>query len=220
MMPIGKDRKPVLEHVLRLLLRHGLEDVVVVTKPDNEVIQDYFGDGSRFGARMAFHAQPFPAMGSADVVRDAYVNTDIRRYERILTYYGDIVSDLNIGALLRKHSRSKAALTLALSKEYRLQVVVPKMNASGQISRVVAYPELRKVLSGGRSRTIVGVSIAENDTLALLEDLETEGMDFMGGFVPELLRRKKRVTGYVHRGYWVDVGTEENYIVLTHRSVT
>src|SRR3954464_11057898 len=49
--------KPVLEHILEGLLTAGIREIFIVTGFRAEVIENYFGDGSKWGARIAFGRQ-------------------------------------------------------------------------------------------------------------------------------------------------------------------
>jgi UDP-N-acetylglucosamine diphosphorylase / glucose-1-phosphate thymidylyltransferase / UDP-N-acetylgalactosamine diphosphorylase / glucosamine-1-phosphate N-acetyltransferase / galactosamine-1-phosphate N-acetyltransferase len=49
--------KPILEHIVEGLLHAGIHDIFIVTGFRAEVIEDYFSDGSRWNARIAFGRQ-------------------------------------------------------------------------------------------------------------------------------------------------------------------
>src|SRR6185436_2584194 len=52
MMPLVN--RPMLEHIISLLTRHGFDDVVVTVAYLANQIRDYFGDGSDFGVRVRY----------------------------------------------------------------------------------------------------------------------------------------------------------------------
>jgi len=49
--------RPILEHILEGLLATGIREVCLITGWKAEVIEDHFGDGSRFGARISYARQ-------------------------------------------------------------------------------------------------------------------------------------------------------------------
>ena len=51
MMPLAN--KPMMEHIVNLLARHGFDDIVVTVAFLANQIRDYFGDGSEFGVTHA-----------------------------------------------------------------------------------------------------------------------------------------------------------------------
>lgn len=79
--------KPILEHILAGLLPTGIRDYCFVTGFKAEVIEDHFGDGSRWGARIAYRRQLVQdgTGRAADVARD-FIGTD-----PFLLTYGDIL---------------------------------------------------------------------------------------------------------------------------------
>src|SRR3990172_6295913 len=68
MVPIVN--KPVMEHVLDLLKRHGITEVVVTVQYLASVIQDYFGDGSNHGMQIHYSIEETP-LGTAGSVKQA-----------------------------------------------------------------------------------------------------------------------------------------------------
>ena len=82
MVPIVN--KPVMEHVLDLLKRHGILDVVVTVQYLASVIQDYFGDGSNFGMNIQYSVEETP-LGTAGSVKNAAELLD----ETFLVIWGD-----------------------------------------------------------------------------------------------------------------------------------
>ena len=79
--------KPILEHILGGLLSAGIRDVFIVTGYKAEVIENHFGDGSKWGARMAYGRQLVQdGTGKAPEIAREFVGTD-----NFLLTYGDIL---------------------------------------------------------------------------------------------------------------------------------
>src|SRR5262249_37206156 len=62
--------KPVMEHILHLLKRHGITEVVVTVQYLASNIEDYFGNGSQFGMRITYSREDVP-LGTAGSVKNA-----------------------------------------------------------------------------------------------------------------------------------------------------
>ncbi|HDJ04402.1 MAG TPA: nucleotidyltransferase family protein, partial [Candidatus Bathyarchaeota archaeon] len=76
----------------------------------------------------------------------------------------------------------------------------------GRIIGFQEKPRLKKPVS-------IGILTLEGDSLKEIEDLK-EGktqLDIMGEVVPYLIRRGKRVYGYLTDAFWYDVGSIEAY---------
>ena len=85
MLPV--QGKPILEHILQGLIAAGIHDIFIVTGFRAEVIEDYFGDGSKWGARIAYGRQPVQdGTGRAPELAKAFVGA-----ASFLLTYGDIL---------------------------------------------------------------------------------------------------------------------------------
>ncbi len=79
--------KPILEHIIGGLLQASIRDIFIVTGFKSEVIENYFGDGSRFGARIQYGRQIVQdGTGRAAVPAREFVGAS-----PFLLTYGDIL---------------------------------------------------------------------------------------------------------------------------------
>ena len=72
-------------------------------------IRNYFGDGSEFGVRMVYASEETP-LGTAGSVRNAMDELD----ETFLVISGDVLTDIDLGALVSAHRASDAVATIGL----------------------------------------------------------------------------------------------------------
>ena len=107
MMPLGN--RPMMEHVVHHLARHGFDDIVVTIAFMGNAIRNYFGDGSEFGVRMSYAVEDTP-LGTAGSVRNAMDKLD----ERFLVISGDVLSDLDLGTVVETHVAAQAMATIGL----------------------------------------------------------------------------------------------------------
>ncbi len=91
MLPMAN--RPMMEHVLGLLKRHGFDDVVVTVAFMASAIRNYFGDGSELGVRIRYAVEETP-LGTAGSVANA---RDLLG-ERFLVISGDVLTDLDLSA--------------------------------------------------------------------------------------------------------------------------
>ena len=102
LMPIGEvDPLPIMEVVLRQLARFGFRDVTVITGYLTELIEAFFGDGRKLGARLTYEREVTP-LGTAGGL--AYLK---RPEESVLVINGDILTTLDFAAMYRFHARSR-----------------------------------------------------------------------------------------------------------------
>ena len=213
MVPIGSRRRPLLQYVVRLLVFHRIKEMTLLTGYKSEEIEDYFGDGTRFGARMRYSRDSEAFEGSANALKHAITSRKLKNFENILVYYGDILSDLNISELIEHHNAKGAALTLVLSDKYSLPVGVADVE-DGLVKSFREKPSL------GLNVT-TGCMVISNDAMRLLDDVrsKTAKRDLMTHFVPRVLEAGLRVAAYYFRGFWYDVGTTEAYEKLENKLI-
>lgn len=83
---------PYLEHQLRLLAEQRIHDVLLLTGYLGEQIEEYFGDGSRFGLKIDYSHEPHP-LGTGGALRHALAKLQ----ESFLVIYGDSYLPIQYG---------------------------------------------------------------------------------------------------------------------------
>ena len=108
MVPVAN--KPCMEHIVELLKRHGIEDIVVTLAFLPKAIRDYFGDGSELGVNMNYSVEQVP-LGTAGSVK----NAEELLGERFLVISGDALTDFDLTAVIAEHERRGAMVTIVLN---------------------------------------------------------------------------------------------------------
>src|SRR5215213_3881417 len=106
MMPIAN--RPMMEHIVELLKEHGFDDIVVTVAFLANTIRNYFGDGSEFGVRMVYATEESP-LGTAGSVRNAM---DELSNDTFLVISGDVLTDIDLGAIIDFHKTHEALATI------------------------------------------------------------------------------------------------------------
>ncbi len=94
--------RPMMEHIIDLLKRHGIDEIVVTVAFMANAIRTYFGDGSEFGVSIAYATEETP-LGTAGSVRNAMDQLD----ERFLVISGDVLTDIDLGRHRRLPRRAQ-----------------------------------------------------------------------------------------------------------------
>jgi histidinol-phosphate phosphatase family protein len=128
MVPIGG--KPLLEHQIELVRRHGFEEAVLFVHHRAETIQQHFGDGQRWGLRMVYLVEHEP-LGTAGAV---LAGLD-RLAERFLVLYGDTMVNVDLDRLWRVHAEQGADATLLLHpNDHPFDSDLVETDATGRIT--------------------------------------------------------------------------------------
>lgn len=205
MVPIGAKRRPLLEYVIRLLVHHNVRDITLLTGYKSEEIENYFGEGSRFGARINYSRDSAKMNGSAGALANALNLKKLVKFDQLVIYYGDVLSNLDISELVSTQISTRAGATLVLSKGFTLPVGVAQVSG-----RTIVSLKEKPMLD---INVTTGNMIINWDTTRILHEV-TSGhspCDLMHDFVPKLLERGKKVSAYYAEGFWYDIGSVEKY---------
>lgn len=99
--------KPVLEHQVDCLRRQGFHDFVFTVGYLSEQIQDYFGNGTKFGISIQYYVEKEP-LGTAGAL--IALNEELK--EDYVLINGDLIFDVDITRMIRFHQQKKSAATL------------------------------------------------------------------------------------------------------------
>lgn len=98
--------KPILEHQIENLKVCGLTDIILVIGHLGHVIQDYFGDGSKFGVNIEYFVEEHP-LGTAGALFKMPQLTD-----DFLLLCGDVIIDVDFNRFIAFHKEKKAWASL------------------------------------------------------------------------------------------------------------
>jgi mannose-1-phosphate guanylyltransferase / phosphomannomutase len=215
LLPVAN--RPIMEHVLRLLRKHGFDETIVTVQFLAALVRNYFGDGEEFGMSLRYATEDMP-LGTAGSVRNA---EDELRDQPFLVISGDALTDMDLTAMVRAHRENGALVTVGLARvPDPLEFGIVITQEDGRIQRFLEKPTWGQVFS---DTVNTGVYIMEPEVLA--EVPPGEVVDWSGDVFPKLLKRGAPLYGYISDGYWEDVGTHESYLkaqadVLAGRVVT
>jgi len=201
--------RPMMSHVVDLLRRSGFDDIVVTLAFLPDAIQNYFGDGSEFDVSMTYTVEERP-LGTAGSVAFAREHLD----ERFLVISGDVLTDIDLGAIVADHVDRGAVATIGLTPvENPLEFGIVITRGDGSIERFLEKPSWGQVFTDTIN---TGIYVLEPEVLDLVEP--EQQVDFSGEIFPRLLAEGRPLYGSVLQGYWEDVGTLEAYL-RAHKDV-
>jgi mannose-1-phosphate guanylyltransferase / phosphomannomutase len=209
MVPVAN--RPIMEHIVALLRRHGITELVSILYFQPEHITSYFGDGSKFGVTMQYVTADAD-YGTAGAVRNA---ADLLGDDRVIVISGDVLTDFDLGAAIRSHEERGAAATIAVTPvENPLAFGIVILNEeSGRIVRFLEKPTWGEVFSDTIN---TGIYILEADALRRVPPKTS--YDFSKDLYPSMLHEGAGLYGHVATGYWRDIGNIDEYRTA-HRDV-
>lgn len=201
--------RPMMEYVVDLLREAGITDIVVTVAYMADTIRQHFGDGSEFGVSMAYATEETP-LGTAGSVRNAMDLLD----ERFLVISGDVLTDIDLGAVTEVHERAGALATIGLVRVPNpLEFGIVITREDGSIERFLEKPSWGQVFSDTINS---GVFVCEPEIFGFID--AGRAVDFSSEVFPAVLEAELPLFGAVVDGYWEDVGTLDAYL-SAHRDL-
>jgi NDP-sugar pyrophosphorylase family protein len=197
-----------LERQLEWLASHGVDEVVLSLGylPDAfhaHFTRDRFGHDVFRGIRLRYAVEHEP-LGTAGAIR--YAADGIG--ERFVVCNGDVITGLDLGAMVRFHDERGAEATISLTKvdDPSAFGVVPT-RADGQVIAFVEKPDRGKAPSSwiNAGTYVIEPAFLERIPARLFVSVERETF-------PRMLERPGLLFGYQSDAYWIDIGTPEKYL--------
>ena len=194
--------KPCMEHILELLKRHGLEDVIVTVAFLPQAIRGYFGGGESLGMEIGYSVEESP-LGTAGSVRLAAGRLD----DTFVVISGDALCDVDLTRLVEFHREKKASVTIGLkSVDNPLEFGIVVTDEEGRVERFLEKPSWGQVFSDTIN---TGIYVLEPE---VLKHVPTDRpYDFSKELFPLLLEMGRPIYGCVLDGYWQDIGNLDQY---------
>lgn len=199
--------KPIIEHIIELLKKHDIKDLILILYHQAEIIRDYFKDGKKFGVKIQY-VKPDADYGTAGAV---YCGYELIK-DRFIIISGDVVTDFDLTQAIRFHEKTKSVSTLVLTRAKNpLQFGIVLTDKEGKITRFFEKPSWSEVFSDTIN---TGIYVLEKDTLGLVPAARgnKSDCDFSKDLFPYLLKNKLPLYGATLSGYWRDVGSLDDYI--------
>ncbi len=198
--------RPFLAYMVEWLAGHGVDEVVLACGFEPERLRAALGEGERSGTRLTYVTEPEP-LGTAGAFRYAAEQLGDRLDERFLALNGDVLTDLDLGALLAFHAEREASATIGLYP-------VEDSSAFGLVTcdtagAVTEFAEKTGAVAPGEINA--GAYVLERSVLDLIPagrkvSIETEVFPRLVG---------EGLHGIRLEGYWVDIGTPARYLQAT-----
>ena len=202
MVPVAN--RPVMEHILALLRRHGLGEVIANLHWFPDTIRDHFGDGAGLGVALTYRYED-ELLGTAGGVRNV---ADFFGDEPFLVMAADALTDIDLAALRAAHEAHDGIATLAVKRVADVsEFGVVITGSDGRVQGFQEKPDRAEALSDLASCMIY---VLESEIFDHFPDQEE--VDFALDVFPALLERDVPFGVHVTDAYWNDVGSLPEYL--------
>jgi mannose-1-phosphate guanylyltransferase len=195
--------RPFLAYMIEWLAGHGVTEVVLACGFLPDVLRDALGDGERAGARVSYVVEAEP-LGTAGAIRYAADQLGADLQDRFLALNGDVLTDLDLSALIRAHEACNATATIGLHPVDDASVY--GLVQTGDGGEVVEFTEKTGRADPGDINA--GMYVLERSVLDLMPP--GEPLSIERDVFPQLVGNG--LHGLRLDGYWMDIGTPERYL--------
>jgi len=187
--------KPILEHLIKNLKKHGIEDIILAVGHLSDKLIAYFGHGDKWGISIRY-VHENEKMGTAGPLKLA---ANMLK-DRFIMLNGDVLSRLDIQDFSRFHKKHGGLATISL-----IAVADPTQYGVVQMQgdKVIGFVEKPK--DPPSNLINAGVYALDKRVLEYIPD----GFSMMERDVFPKLAQEGKLFGYVYSGQWFDVGTPE-----------
>lgn len=206
MLPIVNT--PLLEIELLHLRKFGVDDVILSTGYLPSVFDGYFGDGSNIGIKLTYVTEDEP-LGTCGAVKNVekHLGSD-----PIIVCNGDILTDLDIGALLDYHRQKGSVVTITLTpvEDPTAYGLVP-LDPDGRIREFLEKPSRDQIVTN-----LINAGTYVIDPVVFEQVPPATNYSFERQLFPSLLEQGVPMYGYPADCYWLDLGTPAKYLAAHH----
>ncbi len=194
MLPIGE--KPILEHLVNWTKKGGIKSVILCVSYLKESIEDYFGDGEKFGVKIEY-AISKKQLATAGQLKTAEKFID----DDFVCMYGDSIFNFSLRSMIKQHSIKKPFVTMSLN-EYKttLPYGVIETSKKGKVVNWNEKPEIKANVN-------MGCYIMNPQVFNLIPKNKPYGMDD----VIKKAMKKKVVNSFITKKGFTDIGNTESY---------
>ncbi len=192
---------PFLEYQIRMLKEQGVTDIILCVSYMADKIKSYFSSGLRIGVNITYSEEEIP-LGTAGALKKAEKYLD----DIFLVLNGDTYENIDVAHMLKYHYAQKSQCTLALAKSSDISHYGSiKLEKDGKIAEFSEKAQSNTINQGLINS---GCYIFNKKVLDLIEkdknvSLEREIFPF--------LTKQNQLYGFIHDGYFMDIGRPESY---------
>lgn len=193
------EEKPFMEYVVHELSRHGITEIIFAVGYKGSMVEDYFGDGSRFGVTVSY-AYEETLLGTAGAIKNAAA---YMKGNQVFVLNADTFYQIDYQRLVRLSQEKELSMALVLRK-------VPDVSRYGQAvledNRLTGFNE--KVQEAKPGTINGGIYLL---TRELIDEIPEGKVSLENDMIPRWLQEGRRLGGIVNDGYFIDIGIPEDY---------
>jgi mannose-1-phosphate guanylyltransferase len=196
--------RPFLYYQIDLLRQvPEIDEVILSLNYQPRRIEEIFGEGEALGLKLRYVVEPMP-LGTAGAIR--YAGDSLT--ESVVVFNGDVLTQVDLGAVLRLHRERKAKATIVLTPVDNPRAYgLVETDEAGNIQRFLEKPGEDEITCNTIN---AGIYVLEPETFDRIP--RDTAWSIERSYFPSLIDRGETFVAYVYDGYWIDIGTPAKYL--------
>jgi NDP-sugar pyrophosphorylase family protein len=189
--------KPILQTILERLEFFGFRNIILCTRYLSKSIEDFCGDGSRFGLNISYYEEK-EKLGTIGAVK----NLEDEINEPFLVMNGDLLTGLNYKNILDFHNSNNGIMTIGCTN-YTSKIPYGVLETDGvMVNRILEKPSYTYRVSGG-------IYVLNQQCLEFIpKDKYFDITDLMD----QILVSKNSLNAFPIEEYWLDIGMPNDFL--------
>ncbi|MGV8116083.1 MULTISPECIES: nucleotidyltransferase family protein [Methanothrix] len=196
LMPIGES--PILEIIVKQLKAKGFNEITLAVGHLSELIMAFFNNGSKYGLKIEYSKEEkkLGTAGGLGLLKNKLVDD-------FLVMNGDVLTGLDFSEFLEFHKKTGSIATIALNRRHvDIDFGVVELDENRTLIGYIEKPKIDYLVSMG--------VYAFNESI--LEYIPSHEYLDIPDLMKRLLSEGEKVNGFIHDGYWLDIGRPDDYI--------
>ena len=196
LMPIGES--PILEIIVKQLKAKGFNEITLAVGHLSELIMAFFNNGSKYGLKIEYSKEEkkLGTAGGLGLLKNKLVDD-------FLVMNGDVLTGLDFSEFLEFHKKTGSIATIALNRRHvDIDFGVVELDENRALIGYIEKPKIDYLVSMG--------VYAFNERI--LEFIPSHEYLDIPDLMKRLLSEGEKVNGFIHDGYWLDIGRPDDYI--------
>jgi NDP-sugar pyrophosphorylase family protein len=219
LLQVGIEKRPMLEFTMMPWVKNGIKDYVFCTGYKGEMIEGYFGSGSKFGARIEYSRET-NNLETGGAIKNAIDNKKLTTENPVIIFYCDDIVRLNVKKIIDSHIRGvkefgfKASVvaTNKFRAHYGVLDVKTMKDGTKQVMDFEEKPLIEKHAN-------VGIYFLEPEVLEMIEKQKLP-FKFERVIIPELVRKEWLMLHEISYEDWLPINTDKEYESILNLNLT
>src|SRR3989344_3197362 len=190
--------QPIVEHAIKNMAQQGIKKIILSIGYKSETIQEYFGDGKKWGVHISYSLESNP-LGTGGAIKKALGNLN----QPVFVVWGDNLMDINYRELNSIHQKYKKLVTMVLTEREDVENFgVAKLEGE----RIISFVEKQKREDAPSNLINAGAIVLEPQGV---KKIPQEQFSIEYDYYEKL--KPGEIIAFIHKGQWFPTDTLEKY---------